>query len=84
MNDMNWKPIQTVPKDGTTVLVYFTSYGAVTVRWCDEDGNPNGRWATWHVDDYKHGPYAMRVASFYATHWMPLPEPPKDPEGGLD
>lgn len=60
-----WLPIETVPKDGTSVLV-----------WCDGDlipsiaFNSNGRWG------YSRG-YALRAKPI---RWQPLPAAPKAAE----
>lgn len=65
-----WQPIETAPRDGTVILVYFKRRGAKSVRW--EEG-------VWHVDDHKHGPFPVRgYIDSDVTHWMPLPQPPKE------
>ena len=77
-NVRGWQPIETAPKDGTTVLVWFKTHGCMSARWTDRDEGPTSDYACWHVDDYKHGPYQVRgYRSGDDTHWMPLPEPPK-------
>lgn len=60
---MNWRPIETAPKDGARVLLWdgeaFTgSYAAVAHdaefdKWCDDEQQPRE-----------------------PTDWMPLPDPP--------
>jgi hypothetical protein len=63
---MEWKPIETAPKDGSMIIVLdsgfvreavwndiigrFTGSGGNVFNWCDD-----------------------------ATHWMPLPAPPLKP-----
>lgn len=71
-----WQPIETAPRDGTTVVVYFKGHGPMTVAWEDPWGDgPEA--ATWCVTDHKHGPYPVRgYRTGDDTHWMPLPEPP--------
>lgn len=71
-----WQPIETAPKDGTTVVVYFKGHGPMTVAWEDPWGDgPEA--ATWCVTDHKHGPYPVRgYRTGDDTHWRPLPEPP--------
>jgi hypothetical protein len=76
---MEWQPIETAPRDGTWVLLYFdgwdtpSSEGQPTIyvgQWPPED-----HWrhdGTWYVDwgdltQYHIGP---------PTHWMPLPALP--------
>lgn len=73
----NWQPIETAPKDGTTILCYFPLEG-LGKSWCrvvpvffDE-----------HIG-FKGWTFASRAASgfsrgFEPTHWQPLPEPPTE------
>lgn len=69
-----WQPIETAPKDGTTILVYFRQHGAMTVFWGDHDYDHTSEYATWLVEDHKHGPYPVRgYSKGDDTHWMPLP-----------
>jgi len=73
-----WQPIETAPKDGRDIIVYFKTAGIRQVSWCDEYGDPSGEYALWRVDDNKHGPYALRgYRPGDDTHWMPLPTPPE-------
>lgn len=69
---LEWQPIETAPKDETPVLVYAES-GMFVVRWLNRQ-NYNEGW--WHIDDNRYGPFAVRGP--LPTHWMPLPEPPKE------
>jgi hypothetical protein len=71
-----WQPIETAPRDGTTVMVYFKGHGAMTVAWEDPWGDgPEA--ATWCVTDHKHGSYPVRgYRTGDDTHWRPLPAPP--------
>jgi Lar family restriction alleviation protein len=73
-----WQPIETAPKDeNTPILVYAPGSGYYVVTWENFDSSTVG-W--WHVDDNKHGPYALRGES--PTHWMPLPSRPAAFEAG--
>lgn len=75
---MKWQPIETVPKDGTCILVFFKQHGPLTVYWADTDGNSDSEYACWVVDDFKHGPYRVRgYMEEDCTHWMPLPPKPE-------
>lgn len=66
-----WAPIRTAPKDGTEILlgVAGEEFNAKSARWSDRVGN-------WVVHD--DGRRAIQINSVVVTHWMPLPEPPKD------
>lgn len=74
---MEWKPIETAPKDGTKILIwgYFQNPMMTFLQW-DELGAPevsyfcNGKW---------NGPCAGahdEYIVYQPTHWMPLPKPP--------
>jgi len=64
-----WMPIQTVPKDGTRILVWDESNSpeeCVIAKW---GGHPSG------------DPCLVDEEYFCvtrATHWMPLPTPPQN------
>lgn len=60
---IDWRPIESAPKDGTAVLLY-RSNARRTVKV--------DRWLAgwWYETKIEHAP----------THWLPLPEPPKEPK----
>ena len=63
---MEWQPIETAPKDGAWVFLYWptmsiSAYPAVGHSHGDEYG-----WETVNRD----------YGEVYPTHWIPLPEPP--------
>lgn len=61
-----WQPIETAPKDGTRVLLHSPDthlYTPVLGTWVET----KERWEEWG------GYYPCNP-----THWMPLPEPPKE------
>jgi hypothetical protein len=73
-----WQPIETAPKDGTHILLWMPwglpeRKGAppgfmYLARWSYRDDPMLDRWIDpSDDDDIGEG----------ATHWMPLPEPPK-------
>lgn len=63
MND--WQPIETAPKDGTRVLV--------NSHWMDATGKRLGvEIAHWREEGY------WQCLERQPTHWMPLPDPPKE------
>jgi hypothetical protein len=65
-----WQPIETAPKDGTTIDV-CNRWGdrSADVAWVD------GKWRYWGVDGF--GSPGWVSLDLSPTHWMPLPEPPK-------
>ena len=63
-----WQPIATVPRDGTIVLVCCAGFWPCVTKW---DASQNG----W-IDDGEN----ITPENFWPlTHWMPLPETPKNP-----
>ena len=61
---MEWQLIETAPKDGTPVLLFYTGLMYV---------------AQW-VPESEFGPVWCSVDAtmiLNPSHWMPLPEPPK-------
>jgi hypothetical protein len=69
------QPIKTAPRDGTRILVHFKEHGWLACSWeyLYETGD-----GIWYVDDFKHGPYAVRgYNDGDDTVWMPLPAAPQ-------
>lgn len=72
-----WMPIETAPKDGTSVILfwpYITQDGFVSSgQWfsghydVETGARGNGYWYSWNVNSGATPP----------THWMPLPPPPE-------
>lgn len=68
------RPMETVPKNGQTILVQFKQHGWLTVKWTDHEGDHTSEYAHWHVDDFKHGPFPVRgYSDGDELGWMPLP-----------
>jgi len=79
MTEQTWQPIDTAPKDGSTILAVMIyreggQYGGIhTIRWFEG-------WNGWVCSsvmiafDSKADP----SDAAYPSHWMPLPEPPAD------
>ena len=64
----DWQPIETAPKDGTVVLIFEPSrekWKINSAYW------PNH----WHKPCFLSAGQGVMLDK--ATHWMPLPEPPK-------
>lgn len=68
---MEWRPIESAPKDGSDVLV-VNDRGIFVAQW-NEDGPDNCLDEFWHVRD---GKYWHDLRGMKPTHWMPLPDPP--------
>lgn len=69
---MTWQPIETAPKDGTEVFITFWAWDEPGKQRCYAvAGCEGGPWVDMNDDNRAH--------EFYApTHWMPLPQPPKE------
>lgn len=68
MSENQWQPIETAPKDGTSIL--GAHYDAVfSVYW---DLSANG-WVDGRTNLYDE------LSTYPVTHWMPLPAPPVSP-----
>lgn len=62
-----WQPIETAPKDGSSVLTFSPNDGyPLIVFWQDE---------MWLIDWDHDRAYGLEPDD-KPTHWMPLPEPP--------
>lgn len=68
---MNWKPIETAPRDGKMRLYWSRERGYFAGNW--PFGCARGVWRI-HSGEW-FGSSDERAAA--ATHWMPLPEPTK-------
>jgi hypothetical protein len=79
----DWQPIETAPKDGTPIDVWLGNAEQSDIDFYCNDGTK--RSTGW---SFRHGqfrPAAVGVPSLdritvfvEPTHWMPLPEPPRD------
>lgn len=71
---MDWLPIETAPKDGTLMLLANTDWVPAQIR---------GEGAPIKVGGYWEGTWNIFGASWWPTHWCPLPPPPhKESENG--
>ncbi len=78
---MNWQPIETVPKDGTWVLLYApcdlfpTKDMTHWIAYWKDVGDWNEGW-------YDQDESVMVVHPDMVTHWMHLPDAPVKPSVG--
>lgn len=69
-----WKTIKTAPRNAPVIL-----YGTLLTYCCNsaDHGKPFGdpvvAQGSYHIDRWRVGNYEC-----IPTHWMPLPEPPKE------
>lgn len=64
------KPIDTAPKDGTTILVW-NYYGWSLKYWVTHVNSQYSRWETCYQTEYDGSTEPD------PTHWLPLPGPPE-------
>lgn len=67
---MDWQTIDTAPKDGTEILLYYDQegfMGCVQGWWFSSPKEINDGW------EFEWG----FIGDPGPTHWMPLPEPPE-------
>lgn len=64
-----WQAIETAPKDGTWVFLFVPGHGPARARWyVSLHLGIDGVWQSFDTGNTIHR----------GTHWMPLPDPPKD------
>lgn len=86
---MDWQPIETAPKDGTSVLLFTTCHGVCEAwfakgEWSDDTPISPAEYSgeSWVCCDdafsleVELGPDGWEHHGT-ATHWMPLPAPPE-------
>lgn len=72
MSDMQWRTIESAPKDGTRVLLYENEIDGQTVGfwstclWVDHGG-------AWVIYEARSDTITLEP-----KNWMPLPSPPSD------
>ena len=69
-----WQPIETAPRDGT-VIDLWCSHGRIPCCSWRVAGNFNGD-SAWHNES--GFPIEYGHPKKIPTHWMPLPEPPRE------
>lgn len=68
-----WRPIESAPKDGTEIDIWDD----VLKRRRPDCHWHCGKWLRWASNSIDDEPRWIPVPG--ATHWQPLPPPPKDP-----
>ena len=72
---MIWHPIETIPRDGTAILITDGKRVGCAVfvneRFCWADGNGEAIWS----GDSEYG--GFDDVGWEISHWMPLPDPPQ-------
>lgn len=84
----NWQPIETAPKDGTNILLYFPKGTPRTKLgyWFEHKQFVNGKLvresASWCYDFPNYSLSFCNEVHWLSepkpTHWMPLPAPPPE------
>jgi hypothetical protein len=69
-----WQPIETAPRDGTRILVWWRGRRSQTMVRISRCTQPHGSPYVWVTDGTGRD-------TLEPTHWMPLPPPP---EGARD
>jgi hypothetical protein len=69
-----WQPIETAPKDGTTLILGWLQRDRVSIGWFGPKLSTHG---VNYGDDWGYGTEWDCKYSTPPTHWMPLPEPPR-------
>ena len=70
---MIWQPIETAPKDGTSILLCVAPFEPLVGHFDEELG-----WVDF-VDEFDNSRRALWIENgeqYAPTHWMPLPPPP--------
>ena len=74
-----WQSIETAPKDGTTILVFKHTPPAWNVIglafWFGGDSSISG-WISYGIP--QHSSEANTLGLAFPTHWMPLPDIPRE------
>jgi hypothetical protein len=71
-----WQPIGTAPKDGS--MLFLWSMGIHQGSWCIDEGYSGDEEPSWFDNSRDSFTTGYSASPLNPTHWMPLPEPPKD------
>lgn len=67
---INWKPIETAPKDDTVILLAKAGHDVAAGRWTGDE--PEWKWRTFDGSCELDGWHEDRP-----THWAEMPKAPK-------
>lgn len=73
---MKWQPIETAPKDVTSIIGWNGEYVSEMIWTYSEDDEGHSGWCS---SGHEYGGMLYSLHYVYdpePTHWMPLPEPP--------
>lgn len=65
-----WQPIETAPRDGTTILLFAPAWENAVTGW------------TFGDDEWQDCPFNPNRLDYRPTHWQPLPSPPTTEDAG--
>lgn len=71
-----WQPIETAPKDGSTVLAYRKDAGVFTIHYVEEDAHLSSQMNPPEGDYYWFTTSGEDLTDDMPTHWMPMPDAP--------
>jgi hypothetical protein len=82
---MDWRPIETAPKDGTQVFLAnheHIAIGAWFEDWATEEvfENKSGDTVTYRIERTDRSYWEYEGDWFTATHWAPLDLPQPNPQ----
>lgn len=83
---MDWRPIETAPRDGTEINGFRPDQGVFTFRWAwmeefvpkDANGDPVGDYDDTFAGWF-HDRWGWMEGELTPTLWQPLPDPPLSP-----
>lgn len=75
---MDWQPIETAPKDGTSILVADAD-DIYKVEWRADDGMSSKKTFSWCISESdRNDELGSGLIVDEPTHWMPLPQLPRE------